>query len=145
MQAEVRNPRWRLTEIGNTHFSPCIQHICTILTAKHTYIKAKEFSEAIPYIVWCKRKSEIQDGGLHTGNTDISACIQRSCKIPTSKHMFSSLRIWMKLFSILCNASGYQKSKMVAYKPEVLISQAVYIIAERFQRQYPCFQGRRTQ
>ena len=47
MHAEVRNPRWRLTEIGNTHFSPGIQHICTILAAKHTYIKAQKISEAI--------------------------------------------------------------------------------------------------
>ena len=59
MQAEVRNLSWRLTEIGNTHFSSCIQHICRILTAKHTYIKTQEFSEAILYIVRCKRRSEI--------------------------------------------------------------------------------------
>ena len=44
------------------------------------------------------------------------------------------------LFFILCGASESQKSKMAAHKPEILISQHVYNIAEKFQRQHPCFQ-----
>ena len=47
----------------------------------------------------------------------------------------------MKLFSSLCGASGSQKSKMAVLKEEILISQHVYNIAEKFQRQHPCFQG----
>ena len=35
----------------------------------------------------------------------------------------------MKMFSILCGASGSLKSKMAVYKPEILISQPVYKIA----------------
>ena len=40
----------------------------------------------------------------------------------------------MKLLSILCGASGSQKSKMAAHKDEALISQLVYNIAAQFQR-----------
>ena len=37
MQAEVRNPRWRLTNTGNIHISACILRSCKILTAKLIY------------------------------------------------------------------------------------------------------------
>ena len=47
----------------------------------------------------------------------------------------------MKLFTILCGASGSQKFKVTAHKPEILIFQSVYNIAAQFHRLYPCFQG----
>ena len=47
----------------------------------------------------------------------------------------------MKLFSILCGASGSQKSKMAVLKKEILISQPVSNITEKFQRLNICFQG----
>ena len=84
---------------------------------------------------------EIQDGGSQRRNTYISACIQHNWKIPTAKHMFSRLEIWITLFSILCNESGSQKSKMAANKPEILTSQPVYNITATFQKQFRCFQG----
>ena len=82
MQAEVRNPRWRLTNTGNTH---------------------------------------------------ISACILRSCKILKAKPIYSWLRSTMHLCFILCYASGDQKSKMAAHKQEILISLPVYIVAAQLQ------------
>ena len=81
MQAEVRNPRWRLTN----------------------------------------------------RNTYNSACTQRSFTISKAISMFSRSRNSIKLFSILCDASGSQISKMAAYKKkEILISQPVYNIAVKF-------------
>ena len=47
----------------------------------------------------------------------------------------------MKLFSLLCDASGSQKSKMAGSQTEILISQLVHNVATKFQRLYPCFQG----
>ena len=47
----------------------------------------------------------------------------------------------MKLFSILWGASGSHKSKMAVLKEEILISQHVYNITEKFQRLDICFQG----
>ena len=44
----------------------------------------------------------------------------------------------MKLLSILYGASESHKSKMVAHKEEVLISQQVYSIAGQFQQKHPC-------
>ena len=41
MQAEVKNPRWRLTNTGNTHISACTLRSCTILTAKLMYSRPK--------------------------------------------------------------------------------------------------------
>ena len=51
----------------------------------------------------------------------------------------------MTLFSKLRNASKKSKSKMAAYRPEILTSQPVYNVAAQFQPQYPCFPERRTQ
>ena len=39
----------------------------------------------------------------------------------------------MKLFPILCDASGGQKSKMAAHKQAILISQPAYKITAQFQ------------
>ena len=47
----------------------------------------------------------------------------------------------MKLFTILCGASGSHASKMAVLKEEILIYQHVYNIAAKFQRQHSCFQG----
>ena len=55
-------------------------------------------------------------------------------EIPTAKLMFSRLRNSMKIFSILCDTSGSQKSKMAAHKPEILISQPVYNITAKFKK-----------
>ena len=45
----------------------------------------------------------------------------------------------MTLFSILRNASRKSKSKMAAYKPEILTYQPVYNVAAQFQSQYSMF------
>ena len=52
--------------------------------------------------------------------------MQHNCKIPTTIPMFSRSKNSMKLFLMLCYASGSQKSKMVAHKSGILISQLVY-------------------
>ena len=48
--------------------------------------KVPEFNKAILNIVWCKRKSEIYDGGLQTRKTFISACTQGKFTISTATH-----------------------------------------------------------
>ena len=67
--------------------------------------------------------------------------MQDSCIILTAQPIFSWPRNSMKLFSILCGASGSQKSKMAVLKEDFLISQHVYNIAANFQLQNSCFQG----
>ena len=117
---------------------PITQVVCKIaekFQRLYLYFMVQEFNEAIFYIVGSERKSEIQDGGFQRGNTNISACIQHNWKIPKDKHMFSRLYIRITLFSILCNGSGSQKSKMAAHKPEILISQPVYNITAKFKFQ----------
>ena len=75
---------------------------------------------------------------LKTYNSD---CMQDNCIIPTAVPIFFRSRNSMKQLSILCGASGSQKSKMAAQKDEVLISQQVYNIAAKFQQRHPCFWG----
>ena len=65
--------------------------------------------------------------------------MQDNCTIPTAIPTFFRSGNSLKQLSILCGASGSQKSKMAAQKDEVLISQQVYNIAAKFQRRHPCF------
>ena len=53
--------------------------------------------------------------------------------------MFSMSRNLMKLFLILCHASGSQKSKMAAHKQGILISQLENNVAVQLQPLYQCF------
>ena len=123
----------------NNNNSDCLQDSCIISTALPIFFWSMNLMELFCSL-WCKRKSESQDGASQRGNTNISACILLSCKIPTAKLMFSKLGNSMEIFFILCDASGSQKSKMADHTPEKLISQSVYDIAAQFQRLYPCFQ-----
>ena len=68
-----------------------------------------------------ERKSEIQDGVLWTGNTYITACIQRSCTIPTAMPIFFKFEEPNKAipYSMRCKLS--QKSKMAAHKHECFL------------------------
>ena len=52
--------------------------------------------------------------------------MQDSCLILTVLPIFSWTRNSMKLLSILCSASGSQKSKMAVLKEELLIFQHMY-------------------
>ena len=140
VRAEVRNPRWRLRKMKYLYLSKYTIKLQNSSGDTHVF-KVEEFKEAISYTLWCKRIFKIQDGGSQTGNTYISACIQHNCTIPTAIPMFSRSRNSIKLLLILYYASGSQKSKMAAHKPEILISQPVYNITAQFQRLYPCFRG----
>ena len=86
---------------------------------------------------------------LKNRNTYISACTQRSFTISKAISMFSKSRNSMKLFFILCDASGSQKSKMPAYKKgnthfsaciqyicTILTAKQVYIKSMRVQWSY---------
>ena len=66
--------------------------------------------------------------------------MQANCIIPALP-ILSSFRNSKKLFSILCGTSGSKYSKMAVLKEEILISQHIYNIADKLQRQNPCFQG----
>ena len=70
------------------------------------------------YSLYCVMQAEVRNPRwrLTNKNTYISACTQRSDKIPTAISMLSGSRNSMKLFLILCYASGSQKSKMAAHK-----------------------------
>ena len=70
------------------------------------------------YSLYCVMQAEVRNPRwrLTNRNTYISTCTLRSDKIPTAISMFSGSRNSMKLFLILCYASGSQKSKMAAHK-----------------------------
>src|SRR5664279_3866482 len=87
------------------------------------------------------RKPEIQDGGLQTGSTYYSACRLHSNAISTATPTFSGSSNSMALWPILSDITGNRKSKMAAYKPEVLITQPLDYIATRFQRLSSHFRG----
>ena len=61
MQAEVRNPRWRVTD-RHAYISASTQRSCMIPTAKSMFSRSKNSMKLFFYIVWCKWKPEIQDG-----------------------------------------------------------------------------------
>ena len=134
MQAGVKNPRWWLTSTGNSYISACMQRNCkTIMVILKTIL----------YIVLCEQihKSKM----VSQKQQILISCIQCSCTIPTSILMFSRSRNSTRLFSILCDASGSQKSEIAAYKPEKLIYQSLYNITGQFQLPHLCFQGPRIQ
>ena len=138
MQAEVRNPRWRLTN-RNTYISACTQRSCKIPTAISRLSRSRNSMKL--FLILCYASgSQIPRWRLtNTGNTHISACILRSCTILTAKLMYSRPRSAMQLCFISCNASGEHKSKMAAHKQEILISELVYNVAAQLQRLYPWF------
>jgi len=88
------------------------------------------------------RKSEIQDGGLQSGNTNNSTCRHNSNNILTAIPMFSGSSDPIWLLEILCDLTGSWKSKMGAYKPDVPISQLVDKSSITFKWLYLCFRGR---
>ena len=61
----------------------------------------------------CNRKWKIQDGGLHTWNTYISACTQDGDEIPTAIPMFSGSSYLMGVMTMFCDQTGRnRKSKL---------------------------------
>src|SRR5664279_746688 len=93
-----------------------------------------ELNGAIVNTPRCIRKSEIQDGGLQTGYTYISASRQDRSEIPTANPTCSRSSNSMGLVGILCDQTGSGKSNMAASKPDILISQLLDKIETKFQR-----------
>ena len=120
MQAEIINPRWRLTNRKYLYINLYTSLLHNYNDYSHVF-QVHDVDEAILYIVWYNFKLEIQDGGSQTGNTYISACIQHNCTIQKAIPMFSRSRNSIKLLLILYYASGNQKSKMVARKHEYFL------------------------
>ena len=138
MQAEVRNPRWR-SQTG-------ILYISLYTTWLHDPIDISMFSRSSIsmklFLLLCDASgSQKSKMAAHKkGNTHLSACIQRRCTILTAISMFSRHSSYTKLLFILCDASKNSKSKMAAYKSEILTSQPLYNVAAKFQRLNTCFQ-----
>ena len=112
-------------QTGNTYISACTQRSCMIPTATPMFSRCRNSKKL--FFILCdasgNQKSKMADP--QTGNTYISACTQRNCMTPTAISVFSRSRNSTKLFSILCDASGSQKSRWRTHKPEILISQPV--------------------
>ena len=70
------------------------------------------------YSLYCRMQSRVKNPRwrLTNRNTYISACTQRNCTILMAIYMFSFSMNPMKIFFILRDASGSQKSKMAAHK-----------------------------
>ena len=80
MQAEVRNPKWRVTNRKYLYFGLYTSLLKNSKSNSHAS-EVNEFKQASPHTFRCKRKSEIQDGGFKRGNTNSSAYIQHSCQV----------------------------------------------------------------
>ena len=106
---------------GNTNSSACIEHSWNFLETKNMYFEVDKFHWAVSHNVWCKHFSANRNGGSQTENTYISVCIQYSCSIPTVIPMFSRSKNSTKLFFIICDACGSQKSKMATHQREILM------------------------
>ena len=62
MQAEARNPRWR-TNKPEIRISQHLHNVATWFQRLYPCFQGQRIQKSYFYIVWCKRKSEIQDGG----------------------------------------------------------------------------------
>ena len=63
---------WKFQKPNN---SDCMQDSCIIPTALPIFSWSKNSMKLLSILVWCKRKSEIQDYGSQRGNTNISAYV----------------------------------------------------------------------
>src|SRR5664279_4285390 len=86
-----------------------------------------------------------QGGGVKFPPRRISGSRQDSNDISTATSLFSGSRNPMVLLWILPVVAGSGKSKMAAFKPDILISQLQDKIATKFQRLTLHFQGPATQ
>ena len=89
----------------------------------------------------CTTKPEvkIQDGGLQTESTHISACRHDRNTISKAKSMFLRSSYPIEQSRTLHVLTGSGKSKMAASKLDEPISQTVDMIGTHFQRLYLCF------
>ena len=88
---------------------------------------------------------KIQDGGLQTGNTIISACGWASNETLTVIPMFSPMSDSAVLYAMSQEVVFSWKSKIAAAKPEILLYQRSDELETKFQQLYPCFLGCPTQ
>jgi len=102
----------------------------------------KESNGTIVNTVRRNRKSEIQDGGLQSGNTYISPCGHDSNNILRVIPMILGSSNSIGLLEILCDLVGIWKSNMAAHKPKVSISQLVDKSWIIFKELYLYFWGR---
>ena len=91
------------------------------------------------------RKWKIQDGGLQTGSTYISACRHDIKEIQNGIPTLSTSCYPMRLKRIFYNQTGSGKSKMAASKPEILLSRLVDEIETKSQRLNLHFRGQAIQ
>ena len=144
----LRNPRWRLQmsvifeKLKKTNNSVCMQDICIIPTALYIFSWIRNSMKLFPILCGASESQKSKMAVLKEEILISQHVYNIAEKNPTATFMFSWLRNSMKIFSIQCDASGSQKSKMAAHKPEILISHPVCNITAKFQKQLPCFQGR---
>ena len=157
MQAEVRNPRWRLTN-GNTHISACTQRSFTILKAISMFWRSRNPMKLFPFLCelfpfLCKQKSEIQDGGLQKRKYSfLSLYTTYASESPLAKQLHTNLTVFIISaqfwqLNTYTEGTGVQWSyslyclmqteiintKMAAYTQKILTSQIVYNVTANFQ------------
>jgi hypothetical protein len=92
-------------------------------------------SDTVP----CFPTRQIQDGGLQTGSTCISAPSLNGNEIPKVIPNFSTISMLPNSCPTLYHASQLLKFKMAACKPEVHVYPLPEWIETRFQRRFPHF------
>ena len=142
MQAEVKNPRWRLTN-RNTYKSACTQRSFTNSKAISMFSRSRNSMELFFILRDASGSQKSKMAAYKKGNTHFSVCIQHICRVLIAEHIYPRHESSIKLFSILCDASGDQKSKMVAHTLKILTTQLVYNVTAKFLLLNIFFQGSR--
>ena len=93
MQAEVRNPRWRLIN-GNTHISACTQRSFTISKAISMFWRSRNPMKLFPILGDASRNQKSKMAAYKKENIHFSACIQLMHQSrPLAKQLHTNLTV----------------------------------------------------
>ena len=107
----------------------CQQSCCSVINAQSASLRSLVVAESAlqqqnALLLNLRRDKVFRHLSMAKGGKITPQCISAPMipkkKIPTATPMFSRSRNLMKLFSLLCDASGSQKSKMAAHKQKYL-------------------------
>ena len=106
-------------------------HRKKIPTANPMFSRSREFNKASNNIVWCKRKSEIQDGGSQTGILISQPVHNVASRFRRLYLYFEGPGIQWSYFPFCVMQAEIRNPRWRLTKKEILISQPVYNLCIR--------------
>jgi len=141
--AGSRTSKWRTPDRNysvNTYLSVCRQHLKWNLKG-YSYVFKVHLSNKTTgdfVRVWLNRKWKIQDGGLQTGSTFVTACRQYINEVPTAISV-CEFQLPNKTINNVVRSNWKWTLKKAPFISEVPVSQLVNKIGTKCQRLYLCF------